>query len=74
MVRNPTLSQLLELSAAERVELAQDLWDSVLPEADAWAPTDAQRAVLEQRLAAYEQATEAGADWASVKQRIERQR
>ena len=72
MVRRPDLSELLQLSAAERLQLAQDLWDSVADDAAAWSLSDEQRRVLEQRLGAYQQTPDAGTDWQTVKQRIER--
>jgi putative addiction module component (TIGR02574 family) len=47
-----TLSQeLLELSVAERIQLAEDLWDSVRLSPEQVSVTDAQRAELDRRLA-----------------------
>ena len=53
MSNDKPLSEALQLSAAERILLAQDLWDSVAGEADAWQLSDAQRAELDRRLDAY---------------------
>ncbi|MGQ0767155.1 MAG: addiction module protein [Gemmatimonadota bacterium] len=50
MRRNPAFD-FSHLSAAERIQLAEDLWDSIEPEDDALALTPEQRAELDRRLA-----------------------
>ena len=50
-----SLSELLKLSPAERIQLAQDLWDSIPEDSDALPLTEEQRRELERRLAAHEQ-------------------
>ena len=64
------LAELLELSAAERILLAEDLWDSVATTPENVPVTDAQRRELDGRLAAQERDPRAGADWEAVKGRI----
>jgi putative addiction module component (TIGR02574 family) len=63
-------SQVLQLPVADRLELAEALWESlerepVQPELPPW-----QREVLDERLAADDAAPEAGSPWEEVKQRI----
>ena len=60
------------LSPSERLELAQDLWDSVDPASDATVLplSDEQRAELDRRLAELDAAPDAGAPWPEVKDRI----
>ena len=60
------------LSPAERVELAQDLWDSVDPAADtAVLPlTGEQQPELDARLADLDETPDAGSSWPETKQRI----
>ena len=74
MSNNKPLSEALKLSAAERILLAQDLWDSVIGEPDAWQLSDAQRAELDRRLDAYRRGDSLsdGSSWDSVKGRIRR--
>ena len=61
-----------ELTPAERIDLAMDLWDS-LPEDSLEPPlTEAQRAELERRLEEYHRNPTAGSPWAEVRERIER--
>jgi putative addiction module component (TIGR02574 family) len=61
------------LTAAERIQLAQDLWDSLEPaEIDAELPlTDAQKAELDRRLADLERNPEGGAPWEQVRAELE---
>jgi putative addiction module component (TIGR02574 family) len=67
------LDELLKLPAAERLELAMALWDSIeqSPEADSLLPlTDAQRAGLDRRLAEHEHTPGSGIPWEAVKRRL----
>ncbi|MFN3709917.1 MAG: addiction module protein [Alishewanella aestuarii] len=64
---------LQELSASEKILLAEQLWDSVRAEADASELTTAQRKVLAQRLAEFELEPEQGESWDSVKGQISQQ-
>ena len=64
--------ELLKLSAAERLELIEELWDSLDEEDEALALTDAQREDLERRLAVAEAAPTGGSPWEEVRERIRR--
>lgn len=66
----PSVSDLLHLSVAERIQLAEDLWDSVAAHPEHVATTDEQRAELDQRLAELDENPEAGEPWDVVKARI----
>jgi putative addiction module component (TIGR02574 family) len=46
------LASILELSVAERLQLAQDIWDSNAADASSLPLTEAQRRMLDERLAA----------------------
>jgi putative addiction module component (TIGR02574 family) len=63
-------SELRKLSVAERIQLAQDLWDSIAEDADALPVTTEQQAELDQRLADAEQDPGAGRSWLDVKSRL----
>ena len=71
MVSKVDLSELLQLSVAERMQLAQDLWDSIVDQPDVWALDDQQRQVLEQRLDAYRPSPHSGCTWEEARRRIE---
>lgn len=60
---NPTLR---DLPLQQRVQLVEDLWDSIAQDQQALPVTDAQRAELDRRLDAYEQDGNQGRDAATV--------
>ena len=64
--------EIQQLSVSERIVLAQELWESVLAEQNKIELSQAQRDVLDARLAAYEVDSNPGSDWESVKARITR--
>jgi putative addiction module component (TIGR02574 family) len=61
-----------DLTPAERIELAMELWDS-LPD-DSYEPplTEAERVTLSERLEDLRRNPEAGSTWGEVRGRIER--
>ena len=62
------LAELRKLSVAERIQLAEDLWDSVaLDAAQAPGLTEAQRLELRRRLLAVEADPDAGIPWDEVR-------
>jgi putative addiction module component (TIGR02574 family) len=65
------LADIFKLSAAERIQLAEDLWDSVASEPDEWPPlSDAERAEVEKRLAEHEQNPQSALSWSDVRARL----
>jgi putative addiction module component (TIGR02574 family) len=58
-----------KLSVAERIQLAEELWDSI-PEAADISLTDAQRAELDRRLEDLEQHPDVGEPWEVVRARL----
>ncbi len=54
------------LSIAERILLVEDIWDSIAASPEEVPLTDAQRAELDRRLAAYEADPQAGSSWEDV--------
>jgi putative addiction module component (TIGR02574 family) len=65
-----TISDLLELSMSERIQLVEDLWDSIATVPEAVSLTEAQKEELDRRLDAYHKNPDAGSPWESVKERI----
>ena len=61
-----------KLSVAERIQLAEDLWDSVAAETGELPLGAAQKAELERRLADLERDPGAGEPWEVVRARIEK--
>ena len=59
-----------KLSIAERIQLAEDLWDSIPPEGADLPLTEAQKAELDRRLADLEHDPHAGESWEVVRARL----
>ncbi|MEN8447101.1 MAG: addiction module protein [Cyanobacteria bacterium J06555_13] len=67
----PLLSvDITQISIAERIQLAEDLWDSILQNPERLPVTDAQQQELNHRLEQHSQAPEAGSSWQAVKDRL----
>ncbi len=66
----PTFANILELSVAERIQLVEDIWDSIVASPESLPVTEAQRQELDRRLAAYHKSPEGNAPWTEAKQRI----
>jgi len=63
------MGDLLELSVSERIQLVQDLWDSVAKVPEALSLTDEQKKELDLRLDAYRKDPDAGSPWEVVGER-----
>ncbi|WP_224360888.1 addiction module protein [Hyalangium versicolor] len=66
----PTVSDLLHLSVAERLQLIEDLWESLAAHPEQLEPPREQLAELEHRLKELDENPEAGESWEQVKSRI----
>jgi putative addiction module component (TIGR02574 family) len=64
--------KISELTVAERIQLAEDLWDSVAADTGDLPLTDAQRAELELRLADFQRDPDSGESWEVVRERIQK--
>lgn len=55
------------LSVAERIQLAEDLWDSILEQQEEIPLTEAQKQELDRRLENYKKNPTTGSSWEDVK-------
>ena len=67
---NALRDELLKLSAAERLELIEELWESLAVTDEALALTEEQRKDLERRLAEADLDPTGGSPWEEVRERI----
>ncbi|AFY72123.1 addiction module component, TIGR02574 family (plasmid) [Thalassoporum mexicanum PCC 7367] len=67
---NPALTQIFELSIAEKLQLVEDLWDSIAESPEQVPVRDWQKEELAKRKANYLQNPDSGSSWEEVKQRI----
>jgi putative addiction module component (TIGR02574 family) len=65
-----SLADVLELSVAERIQMVEDIWDSIAAMPKPLPPTQAQRDELDRRLEDYHQNPDEGSPWEEVKKRI----
>ena len=59
-----------ELSISERIQLAEDLWDSILTTPNAIPLSETQKQELERRLELHRQNPNRGSTWEEVRQRL----
>ena len=67
---NAQLSEILQLSIAERIQLVEDIWDSIAAVPDAISLTEEQEAELERRLEAYRANPSEGISWNDLKKNL----
>jgi putative addiction module component (TIGR02574 family) len=63
-------ADILNLSVSERIQLVQDIWDSIAEVPDSVPLTDEQKAELDRRLDAYHRDPNAGSPWSVVRERF----
>lgn len=60
-----------ELSVSERIQLAEDLWDSISTDSNVDIPlSESQKQELDRRLELHRQNPQQGSNWEEVKQRL----
>lgn len=62
--------QILPLTISEKLKLIEEIWDSVIIDADQILLTQPQKQELDRRLASYQNIENQGESWEIVKQRI----
>ncbi|MDJ0619380.1 MAG: addiction module protein [Calothrix sp. MO_192.B10] len=62
--------QISQLSVAERIQLAEDLWDSILEQQEELTLSQAQQKELDRRLENYRKNPANGSSWEDVKKRL----
>lgn len=64
------MQEILQLSVAERIQLVEDIWDSIALKPDDISLTEAERQELDRRLLAYEENPNEGVSWNDLKKRL----
>ena len=65
-----SVADVLDLSISERIQLMEDIWDSIASVPQSVPLTSAQRAELDRRLEDYRQHPDEGSPWDEVRSRI----
>lgn len=65
-----TLDAILRLSVPERIQIVEDIWDSIAATPEQLPLTDAQRAELDRRLNAHDTDPSSALPWDEVRSRL----
>jgi len=64
------MTDILELSVAERLQLVEEIWDSIAEVPEALELTEVQKSELDRRLAEYRKDPSSAIPWEKVKERL----
>jgi putative addiction module component (TIGR02574 family) len=67
-----SIEELRKLPLPERLELVEELWDTIAEDADKLTLTEAQAAELDRRLAAHDAAPDEGVSWPDLRGRLQK--
>ncbi len=65
-----TASDALELSIPERIQLVEDIWDTIAVHADSVELTEKEKKIIDERLNAYHRDPGSGTPWDVVIKRL----
>jgi len=65
-----TATDALSLSVLERIQLVEDIWDTITLEADAVALTEDEKKIIDERLISYHRDPSSGSPWEDVLRRL----
>jgi len=71
-MKSLSIAEYVKLSVPERIELVEDIWDSIAEVPEELSLTDAQQAELDRRLKAYRLNPEEVSTWECVRETIRR--
>lgn len=65
-----TATDTLDLSVPERIQLVEDIWDTIAAETNAVELTEEEKRIIDERLEAYHKNPNLGSPWEEVFKRI----
>ena len=65
------MDAIRQMSVPDRVQLAQDIWDSLQPSAEELPLTEAQRRIVNERLAEHDADPSTAISWDELQKRVE---
>ena len=69
-MKKHTATDTLNLSIPERIQLVEDIWDTIAAQADRAELTEEEKKVIDERLKRYHQNPNLGSPWEDVFKRI----
>lgn len=67
---NTQVAEILQLSVAERVQIVEDIWDSIGNTPEELPVSEAEKAELDKRLENYRQNPNEGIEWETLKKNL----
>ena len=74
MIKKISTAEVLKLNVSERIQLVEDVWDSIAAIPESVLLTEQQKVELDHRLEAHHKNPSVGSPWAKVKKRISSQK
>lgn len=62
--------EIRSLPVAQRIDLVEQIWDSIVEDEQAFELTDAQQAELDRRIASHHESPDRGTPWEEVRKRL----
>ena len=69
-MKKQTATDTLNLSIPERIQLVEDIWDTIAAQADRVELTEEEKKVIDERLKKYHQNPNLGSPWEDVFEKI----
>jgi len=69
-MRKISATDALGLSIPERIQLVEDIWDTIAAKADSLELTEEEKKIIDERLEKYHKTPELGSPWEDVYKRI----
>lgn len=70
-MNNTSLADIIQLSIPERLQIVEDIWDSIAAIPEAIPLTEGQKIELDRRLVEYKLHPETGIPWDKVREKIQ---
>lgn len=64
------VSEILQLSVAERIQIVEDIWDSIGESPEELALSEAEKLELDKRLEVYQENPDEGIEWETLKKNL----
>jgi len=70
MEMNTQVAEIFELSVAERIQIVEDIWDSISNAPEELTLSEAEKLELDNRLESYKQNPNEGIEWETLKKNL----
>jgi putative addiction module component (TIGR02574 family) len=64
------VSDILQLSVAERIQIVEDIWDSISRSPESLPVSEAEKTELDKRLVDYDKNPDEGIEWKTLKKNL----